>query len=536
MLSLTRRFVASLHGFMAWRASGTTGQLLVVPRSLSLRWRADGERERQGAHPCQARWLAGWAAAATGRAPPGAPGPCAPAWLSPWAGRATPSPPPRALLEQHHHSTHHPIATCNQDCEASLAFWGGGDKIDKGGLGAPTVRLLASQRICFNPRPVYSRIFACGKMPLVGGFSRGFHVSPTLSFRCCSILALFHPHRLSRSKSLNSTQYNFLLWLPGRNIAKGTRRFHCRCNKKNIVSAADKVIHEWSSAEMQEWGKREIPKKTRRPAALSGTIPTCDNPAVIWPRLNPVRLGGRRAVASHGWLELTAAVSHTLRTVLDFSYTSCTRMISSLAHQGRRICTTTILSGRSDILREFIASYLGYNFVKRRTLVHNGQVNKGPPLLASHQDEPGSIPGWVNPGFSHVGIVPGDAVGQRVFLDISGIPHPFIPALLHTSITLIDSQDPTVKSRPNLFTHSKSKPLVVVYTIGRKSVKCWYTTQPACTFYGSEASISSTARSSQTEKVAQRRRNDEVIGHGPAFVWSDYGKPFKTEIRMARDQ
>ncbi|KAJ8897334.1 hypothetical protein PR048_002680 [Dryococelus australis] len=28
---------------------------------------------------------------------------------------------------------------------------------------------------------------------------------------------------------------------------------------------------------MQGWGKREISEKTRRPATLSGTIPTCEN-------------------------------------------------------------------------------------------------------------------------------------------------------------------------------------------------------------------------------------------------------------------
>ncbi|KAJ8866700.1 hypothetical protein PR048_032561 [Dryococelus australis] len=45
------------------------------------------------------------------------------------------------------------------------------------------------------------------------------------------------------------------------------------------------------------------------------------------------------------------------------------------------------------------------------------------PLHAGrHQDEPGSSP---------VGIVPGDAVGRRVFSGISRFPCPFIPALLH---------------------------------------------------------------------------------------------------------
>ncbi|KAJ8895014.1 hypothetical protein PR048_000323 [Dryococelus australis] len=55
-------------------------------------------------------------------------------------------------------------------------------------------------------------------------------------------------------------------------------------------------------------------------------------------------------------------------------------------------------------------------------------------LLTSRQNEPGSIPIGVAPGLSHVGIVPDDAAGQRVFSGISRFPHPFIPALLHTHL------------------------------------------------------------------------------------------------------
>ncbi|KAJ8876152.1 hypothetical protein PR048_024061 [Dryococelus australis] len=75
-------------------------------------------------------------------------------------------------------------------------------------------------------------------------------------------------------------------------------------------------------------------------------------------------------------------------------------------------------------------------------------------LLASHPGEPSSIPGGVAPGFSQVGIVPDDATSRRVFSGISSFPRPFIPALLHTHFTLIGSQDPDVKTRPKLFTHS----------------------------------------------------------------------------------
>ncbi|KAJ8881244.1 hypothetical protein PR048_017720 [Dryococelus australis] len=74
--------------------------------------------------------------------------------------------------------------------------------------------------------------------------------------------------------------------------------------------------------------------------------------------------------------------------------------------------------------------------------------------LASHQCEPGSIPGRVT-GFSQVGIVPDDAVGQRIFSGISRFPAPsFRHRSIFTSIKLIGSQDLVVKNRPNLFTHS----------------------------------------------------------------------------------
>ncbi|KAJ8872433.1 hypothetical protein PR048_026037 [Dryococelus australis] len=54
-------------------------------------------------------------------------------------------------------------------------------------------------------------------------------------------------------------------------------------------------------------------------------------------------------------------------------------------------------------------------------------------LLASHQGEPGSIPRRTTPGFSHVGIVPDDAAGRRVFSGISRFPPPF-----HSNLTIIN--------------------------------------------------------------------------------------------------
>ncbi|KAJ8873937.1 hypothetical protein PR048_024775, partial [Dryococelus australis] len=82
-------------------------------------------------------------------------------------------------------------------------------------------------------------------------------------------------------------------------------------------------------------------------------------------------------------------------------------------------------------------------------------------LLASHQGEPGSIPGGVAPGFSHVGIVPDDAAGRRVFSDISlQFPPPLHSdaAPYSPRFALIGSQDLDVKSHPNLFNPSLTLP------------------------------------------------------------------------------
>ncbi|KAJ8891212.1 hypothetical protein PR048_010727 [Dryococelus australis] len=55
-------------------------------------------------------------------------------------------------------------------------------------------------------------------------------------------------------------------------------------------------------------------------------------------------------------------------------------------------------------------------------------------LHASHEDEPASNTSWVTPEFSHVGMVPDDATGRRVFLGNSNFSRLYIPALLHTHL------------------------------------------------------------------------------------------------------
>ncbi|KAJ8874324.1 hypothetical protein PR048_025170 [Dryococelus australis] len=76
-------------------------------------------------------------------------------------------------------------------------------------------------------------------------------------------------------------------------------------------------------------------------------------------------------------------------------------------------------------------------------------------LLAPQQGEPGSIPGGAAPGFSHVGIVPDDVAGRRVFSGISSFPRPCIPALLHTHLASSSPPPKTSMFRAaQLLTHS----------------------------------------------------------------------------------
>ncbi|KAJ8866798.1 hypothetical protein PR048_032659 [Dryococelus australis] len=88
--------------------------------------------------------------------------------------------------------------------------------------------------------------------------------------------------------------------------------------------------------------------------------------------------------------------------------------------------------------------------------VYRGLMSLAYRLLASLQDEPGSIPGRFTPDFRKWESCRDDAADRRVFSGISSFPRPCIPALLHTQphITRISSQDLDAKSRPNLFTHS----------------------------------------------------------------------------------
>ncbi|KAJ8868624.1 hypothetical protein PR048_030163, partial [Dryococelus australis] len=135
-----------------------------------------------------------------------------------------------------------------------------------------------------------------------------------------------------------------------------------------------------------------------------------------------------------------------------------------------------------ELLKSSCWVYLGYNFdvakkklrkfgvsenlennyelaISSRTGGGGGVAERGsarpPPRRSGFNPRPG------HSGYSHVGIVPDDAVGRRVLSGNSNFPPPPLRRCsILTSITLIGSQDLDVKSCPNLFTqftHSRTE-------------------------------------------------------------------------------
>ncbi|KAJ8890631.1 hypothetical protein PR048_010140 [Dryococelus australis] len=125
------------------------------------------------------------------------------------------------------------------------------------------------------------------------------------------------------------------------------------------------------------------------------------------PRENPVRRGGR--------------VSHDAVTSTGFDIARVTR---AFLHVGKAADVDwQFFSGQLLFLSSpRSASLLRHLYYVVTTIVaEDSRCAAAKYTLAFHQGEPGSIPGRVT-GISQVGIVPNDAVGQRVFSGISRFP------------------------------------------------------------------------------------------------------------------
>ncbi|KAJ8881003.1 hypothetical protein PR048_017476 [Dryococelus australis] len=186
-------------------------------------------------------------------------------------------------------------------------------------------------------------------------------------------------------------------------------------NRQTIVSRVYRGLRKWSSAGLQGRGKRNNPEKTRRPAASSCTIPTCENPGMTRPG---IELGSP-------WWEANSLTRDT-----------------SGGCPPNKIIPLLICYSVNNIAYEYGGYFAANVFEMDETLAtremflemsSGGAADSSPRMissLASHQGEPGSIPGRVT-GLSHVVIVPDDAVDRLVFSEISRFPRPSIPALYY---------------------------------------------------------------------------------------------------------
>ncbi|KAJ8898461.1 hypothetical protein PR048_003821 [Dryococelus australis] len=161
----------------------------------------------------------------------------------------------------------------------------------------------------------------------------------------------------------------------------------------------------------QSQSGREIPEKTRRPTASSGTIPTCEK-SVTRPGIEP---------GSPWWeaARLTAQPpcapppppDHPDKSGFCFCF--------------RRASDSTI-----NHKHNFTKKCQNPTIVRRTQSAGWGRGGVLVRLLASHLAERGSFSGRVTPGFSRGGIVPDDAAGRRVFSGSSRFTRLFVPALL----------------------------------------------------------------------------------------------------------
>ncbi|KAJ8878012.1 hypothetical protein PR048_022475 [Dryococelus australis] len=154
--------------------------------------------------------------------------------------------------------------------------------------------------------------------------------------------------------------------------------------------------------------------------------------------------------------------SHELATLLDnciravTSHCRCvnSRRIKLFQASGWFVITRGVEEGRRELNMMVRSSYWEGTDVaylhQKNCEVELDARQQG--KSAVHLDgEPGSIPGGFAPAFSHVGIVPDDAIGRLVFLKDLPFPPPLRcnPAPYPHLFTLIASQDLDVKSRRN---------------------------------------------------------------------------------------
>ncbi|KAJ8883933.1 hypothetical protein PR048_015788 [Dryococelus australis] len=224
-----------------------------------------------------------------------------------------------------------------------------------------------------------------------------------------------------------------------------------RC-QPGCTCTADVLLQLSTATPDERAGDTGIPEKSRRPAAPSGTIPTCENPGVARPDVEPYSPWGEASgltvqpllplnswetlrSQSHPWMLFRASQGHSAAGYMLIKG-AATPISSSALNLSR---------AQEDCART------------NTTLLAPCRRRWTPQSTLASQGEPGSIPGRVT-GFSHVGIVLDDAVGRWVSSGISRFPRPFIPApapylpqspssVLKNSLLRADTKESTLRKR-----------------------------------------------------------------------------------------
>ncbi|KAJ8891074.1 hypothetical protein PR048_010583 [Dryococelus australis] len=159
----------------------------------------------------------------------------------------------------------------------------------------------------------------------------------------------------------------------------------------NVLDDESDIGGKYGAAPERKGGETGEPReKNPRPTASSSTIPMRENPGVTRPGIEP----------GSPWWEASRLTAQTPQVLLSDEG-------GELFCPERDSSPTGILSAAPPVsppLRN-----------RPGTGIPTNPPARPDATIASHRDEPGSIPGGITPGFSHVGIVSDDAAGRRGF-------------------------------------------------------------------------------------------------------------------------
>ncbi|KAJ8878863.1 hypothetical protein PR048_019452 [Dryococelus australis] len=183
---------------------------------------------------------------------------------------------------------------------------------------------------------------------------------------------------------------------------------------------------EWRGYGIRRWEKHDNPEKTHRLSTTSATIPTCKKTGFgsAGDRIRIVEAWKPAAIGDRTYPFLRYSLVDGLMSKYDAPSVTMAYigalfgLLVSDCWPVEATCVAVLWSRGGKVVR----------------------------LLASHLGKPGSIPGGITPGFSHLDIVPYDAAGRRTFHSDAA---PYPPCCI-----LISSEDLDVKSHPDLYTHS----------------------------------------------------------------------------------